>query len=41
MRVSVSEWARVLRRMVTDIVAGSVTLDDDGVFVRAKVLLRG
>lgn len=41
MRMFVSEWAKVLRRMVTDIVAGSVMLDDDGIFVRAKVLLTG
>ncbi|MFI6944729.1 hypothetical protein [Streptomyces sp. NPDC050422] len=35
----VSEWAKVLRRMVTDIEAGPVELEDDDIFVRAKVLL--
>ncbi|WP_326592235.1 hypothetical protein [Streptomyces sp. NBC_01294] len=35
----VSEWAKVLRRIVTDIEAESVQLDDDDIFLRAKALL--
>ncbi|MFF4159445.1 hypothetical protein [Streptomyces sp. NPDC001678] len=35
----VDEWSKVLRRIVTDIEAESVELEDDDVFVRAKALL--
>ncbi|MEU9039074.1 hypothetical protein AB0D45_29805 [Streptomyces sp. NPDC048352] len=37
--VFVSEWAKVLRRIVADIEAESVELDDDDTFLRAKALL--
>ncbi|MFD8980794.1 hypothetical protein [Streptomyces sp. NPDC059564] len=38
-RVFVSEWAKILRRIVTDIEAESVELDDDDIFLRTKALL--
>lgn len=38
-QVFVSEWAKVLRRIVTDIEAHSVQLDDDDTFLRTKTLL--
>ncbi|MFF3258923.1 hypothetical protein ACFYWO_07060 [Streptomyces sp. NPDC002932] len=38
-QVFVSEWAKVLQRIVTDIEAKSVQLDDDDIFLRAKTLL--
>jgi hypothetical protein len=38
-QVFVSEWAKILQRIVTDIEAESVELDDDDIFVRAKALL--
>uniref|UniRef100_A0AAU2V6X6 Uncharacterized protein n=1 Tax=Streptomyces sp. NBC_00003 TaxID=2903608 RepID=A0AAU2V6X6_9ACTN len=38
-QVFVSEWAKVLRRIVTDIEAASVELDDDDIFLRAKALV--
>lgn len=37
----VSEWAKVLRRIVTDIEAKSVELDDEDLFLRAKALIAG
>ncbi|MEV7543058.1 hypothetical protein [Streptomyces sp. NPDC089915] len=37
----VGEWSKVLRRIVADIEAQSVELEDDDVFVRAKALLAG
>lgn len=33
-----SEWAKILRRIVTDIEEHSVELDDDDIFLRAKAL---
>ncbi|MEW2585756.1 hypothetical protein [Streptomyces virginiae] len=38
-QVFASEWAKVLRRIVTDIDAESVQLDDDDIFLRAKALI--
>ncbi|MCX5377632.1 hypothetical protein [Streptomyces sp. NBC_00091] len=38
-QVFVSEWAKVLQRIVTDMEAESVQLDDDDIFLRAKALL--
>ncbi|GLV99373.1 hypothetical protein ABTX82_07430 [Streptomyces lavendulae] len=35
----VGAWCKVLRRIVTDVEAGSVELADDGFLVRAKALL--
>ncbi|GGU52894.1 hypothetical protein [Streptomyces violascens] len=37
--VFVSEWAKVLQRIVTDIESASVELEDDDIFLRAKALL--
>ncbi|MEU9101801.1 hypothetical protein [Streptomyces sp. NPDC048361] len=39
LRVFVSEWAKVLQRIVTDIEAEAVELEDDDIFLRAKALL--
>ncbi|MCX5587963.1 hypothetical protein ACFWG6_34235 [Streptomyces erythrochromogenes] len=38
-QVFVSEWGKVLRRIVADIEAASVQLDDDDIFRRAKDLV--
>ncbi|MFJ8214176.1 toxin-antitoxin system YwqK family antitoxin [Streptomyces sp. NPDC096033] len=38
-QVFVSEWAKPLRRIVTDIEAEAVELQDDDIFLRAKALL--
>lgn len=38
-RAFVSEWKKVLRRIVTDIEAESVELNDDDIFLRAKDLI--
>ncbi|WP_328924695.1 hypothetical protein OG429_08560 [Streptomyces sp. NBC_00190] len=35
----VNEWAKVLRRILTDIEAESMELDDGDLFLRAKALL--
>lgn len=40
-QVFVCEWVKVLQRIVTDIEAESVELDDDDIFLRAKSLLAG
>ena len=37
----VAEWLKVIRRVVTDITAKSVRMEDDDLFVRAKALLAG
>ncbi|MFC9817142.1 hypothetical protein ACFVJM_34385 [Streptomyces virginiae] len=38
--VFVSEWSKVLRRIVTDIDAEFVELNDDDIFLRVKSLIR-